>query len=66
MLVGYIALLDPPKLSAKKAINDLLNKGVEIKILTGDNEKVTKYICKELNVAIKDVLLGDDIEKMSI
>ena len=65
MLVGYIALLDPPKLSAKKAINDLLNKGVEIKILTGDNEKVTKYICKELNVAIKDVLLGDDIEKMS-
>ena len=65
MLVGYIALLDPPKLSAKKAINDLLNKGVEIKILTGDNEKVTKYICKELNVTIKDVLLGDDIEKMS-
>lgn len=66
MLIGYIALLDPPKLSAKKAINDLLSKGVEIKILTGDNEKVTKYICKELNVAIKDVLLGDDIEKMSI
>lgn len=65
MLIGYIALLDPPKLSAKKAINDLLDKGVEIKILTGDNEKVTKYICKELNVAIKDVLLGEDIEKMS-
>ena len=65
MLVGYIALLDPPKLSAKKAINDLLNKGVEIKILTGDNEKVTKYICKELNVTIKNILLGDDIEKMS-
>lgn len=66
MLVGYIALLDPPKMSAKKAINDLLARGVEVKILTGDNEKVTKYICHELNIDVKNILLGDEIEKMSM
>lgn len=64
MLVGYIALLDPPKMSAKSAVKDLLNKGVQIKILTGDNEKVTKYICQQLGLKSSKVLLGDDIEKM--
>lgn len=64
MLVGYIALLDPPKMTAKKAINSLKKKGVDIKILTGDNEKVTKYICKEIGLKYNKVLLGDDIEKL--
>lgn len=64
MLVGYIALLDPPKMSAKSAVKDLQAKGVEIKILTGDNEKVTKYICKQLGLKFNKVLIGDDIEKM--
>ncbi len=64
MLVGYIALLDPPKMSARKAVNNLKKKGVDIKILTGDNEKVTKYICKELGLRHSKVLLGDDIEKL--
>lgn len=65
IFVGYIALLDPPKMSAKKAINDLIAKGVEIKILTGDNEKVTKNVCQELGLNFKNILLGDEIEKMS-
>jgi len=64
MLVGFIALLDPPKMSAKKAINDLTKKGVEVKILTGDNEKVTKYICHELGLPYDKILLGDEIETM--
>ncbi|MCQ2747952.1 MAG: HAD-IC family P-type ATPase [Mycoplasmoidaceae bacterium] len=65
MLVGYIALLDPPKMSAKNAIKDLLAKGVNVKILTGDNEKVTRYICQQLGLKHDKVLLGDDIEKMN-
>lgn len=65
MLVGYIALLDPPKMSAKAAVKDLLNKGVQVKILTGDNEKVTKYICQQLGLGFNKILLGDDIEQMS-
>lgn len=64
MLVGYIALLDPPKMSAKAAVKDLQAKGVEIKILTGDNEKVTKYICQQLGLKSTKVLLGDEIENL--
>ncbi len=64
MLVGFIALLDPPKMSAKAAVKDLIAKGVQVKILTGDNEKVTKYICHELGLGFNKILLGDDIEKM--
>ncbi|XQP55633.1 MAG: magnesium-translocating P-type ATPase [Mycoplasmoidaceae bacterium] len=65
MLVGYIALLDPPKMSARNAVKDLIAKGVQVKILTGDNEKVTKFICRELGLGFNEVLLGDDLEKMS-
>lgn len=65
IFVGYIALLDPPKMSAKRAINDLIAKGVEVKILTGDNEKVTKNVCQELGLNFKNILLGNEIEKMS-
>ena len=65
MLVGYIALLDPPKMSAKAAVKDLLDKGVQVKILTGDNEKVTKYICQQLGLGFNKILLGEDIENMS-
>ncbi|MCQ3907931.1 MAG: magnesium-translocating P-type ATPase [Mycoplasmoidaceae bacterium] len=65
MLVGYIALLDPPKMSAKSAVKDLLDKGVQVKILTGDNEKVTKYICQQLGLGFNKILLGDEIEQMS-
>jgi len=65
MLVGFIALLDPPKMSAKKAINDLTAKGVEVKILTGDNEKVTRYICKELGLRHDKIMLGDEVSKLT-
>lgn len=65
VLIGYIALLDPPKMSAKKAIQALHNKGVEIKILTGDNEKVTQYICSQLEIKVKAVLTGGDVEQLS-
>ena len=52
------------KTFGKKTINDLLYKGVEIKFLTDDKEKVTKYICKELNFTIKNVVSDDNIEKI--
>lgn len=65
VLIGYIALLDPPKMSAKAAIHGLIKKGVDIKILTGDNEKVSAYICKQLDLDYTHILLGKDIEIMS-
>ena len=64
-LVGYIAFLDPPKDSAKPAITLLNQSGVTVKVLTGDNEVVTKKICSEVGLQTHGILLGSDIENLS-
>ena len=64
-LLGYIAFLDPPKDSAREAIAALAAKGVQIKILTGDNEVITRKICREVKVEIGNILLGKQIEQMT-
>lgn len=62
--LGLITLLDPPKQSAKTAISYLKNLGVEVKILTGDNEMVTNKISQEVEIKSKGIILGEEIEKM--
>lgn len=64
VLIGYLAFLDPPKESAKEAIKALLAYGVRTKILTGDNEKVTRCICKKVGICPDRLLLGGDLDKM--
>ena len=64
ILMGYLAFLDPPKESAAGAIKALKEHGVRTKILTGDNEKVTKTICNQVGLEVRNMLLGGDIEKM--
>ncbi|MET3105610.1 Mg2+-importing ATPase [Oxalobacteraceae bacterium GrIS 2.11] len=65
VLIGYIAFLDPPKDSAQEAIAKLNAHGVQIKILTGDNELVTRKVCRQVGMQVDRVLLGSDIESMS-
>jgi Mg2+-importing ATPase len=65
ILLGYVAFLDPPKESAKPAIRALQNSGVDVKILTGDNELVTRKICHEVGLNVSHVVLGSSIENMS-
>jgi len=65
VLLGFLAFLDPPKDSASEAIKQLEILNVDIKILTGDNEVVTTYICKEVGLPVENVLLGSQIEAMS-
>ncbi len=64
-LVGYIAFLDPPKESAGPALQALAARGVATKVLTGDNEFVTRKICGDVGLAITGVLRGSDIERMT-
>lgn len=64
VLMGYMGFLDPPKESAKDAIEALNEYGVDVKVLTGDNEKVTKYVCDKVGIDIKNILLGSQIEIM--
>ncbi len=64
-LLGYLAFLDPPKDTATQAISKLNEHRVAVKILTGDNEVVTRFICKEVNLPVEHILLGNDIEAMT-
>ncbi|KAL0264032.1 UNVERIFIED_CONTAM: hypothetical protein PYX00_010951 [Menopon gallinae] len=64
-IAGFIAFLDPPKESTAPALRALHASGVEVKILTGDNELVTKTICRQVNLLVKGVLLGTEIDEMS-
>jgi P-type Mg2+ transporter len=63
--LGFVAFLDPPKETAKQSLQMLGKAGVELKILTGDNELVTKKVCSELGFEVKGVILGSEISKMS-
>ena len=64
VLMGYLAFLDPPKESTADAIEALRQHGVATKILTGDNEKVTRTICKQVGPEVSNMLLGQDIAAM--
>ena len=65
MLTGYLAFLDPPKDTAKTAIAALRQHGVTVKVLTGDNDLVTRKVCTEVGINAEKILLGNDVEKMS-
>jgi Mg2+-importing ATPase len=65
ILKGYVAFLDPPKDTALAAIRALQEHGVAVKVLTGDNELVSRKICHEVGIAVDHVLLGGQVEKMS-
>ena len=65
ILKGYVAFLDPPKPSAKEAIVALQQGGVRVKVLTGDNERVTRKICTEVGFDCSTIVTGDIVEKTS-
>jgi Mg2+-importing ATPase len=65
ILLGFLAFLDPPKETTMEALKRLHALNVDVKILTGDNEIITAYICKEVGMPVENLLLGPQIEKMS-
>lgn len=64
ILRGYVAFLDPPKDSAAPALRALAAHGIQVKVLTGDNELVTRKICQEVGIPTERLLLGSDIDAM--
>jgi Mg2+-importing ATPase len=64
VFLGFVAFLDPPKETAKESLQQLSKSGVELKILTGDNELVTRKTCEQLGFEIKGVVLGSEIAQM--
>lgn len=64
-LVGYLTFLDPPRDSASLAIATLQKHGVKVKILTGDNEIITRQICQEVGLEVQRIFVGSLIEQMT-
>src|ERR1700692_3747514 len=64
-LLGYIAFLDPPKETCAVAICALQASGVQVKILTGDNDIVTRKICHEVGLPVERIVLGGEIDKLT-
>lgn len=65
VLAGFLTFSDPPLESAKLALLALKSDGVQVKILTGDNELVTKHICSQVGLDQGRIILGDELERIS-
>jgi P-type Mg2+ transporter len=65
ILKGYVAFLDPPKETAPMAIAALRKIGVTVKVLTGDNDLVTRKICHEVDLPVDQLVLGSQVETMT-
>jgi Mg2+-importing ATPase len=65
ILLGFLAFLDPPKDTAEAALKQLRHLSVDVKILTGDNEIITAFICQKVGIPVEHLLLGSHIEAMS-
>ena len=64
VLMGFIGFLDPPKESAKEAIEQLNKNGIRVIVLTGDNPYVTKAVCEKVNIHTEQIILGTQIDKL--
>ena len=62
---GYVVFTDPVKPSAKAAIKDMAEYGIDVKVLTGDNEYVTRHVCEQIGIDVHEVLTGDVIDNMT-
>lgn len=65
MFMGYVVLLDPPKVGARETIEELAALGIEVKILTGDNLQLTEKICRDIDLPIRGVISGVDLHDLS-
>jgi len=65
ILLGFLSFLDPPKDTARQALQQLHDLKVDVKILTGDNEIITAFICSQVGLPVEKILLGPQIEAMS-
>jgi Mg2+-importing ATPase len=64
VFLGFIAFMDPPKQSAKESLRLIKEAGIELKILTGDNELVTRKVCEQLGFEIKGIVVGKNIAQL--
>jgi Mg2+-importing ATPase len=64
-LAGFLAFLDPPKAGAREALTALANLGIALKVVTGDNEQVTRHVCGELGLKVAGTLTGPEVSGLT-
>ncbi|MGO8953571.1 MAG: magnesium-translocating P-type ATPase [Rhodomicrobium sp.] len=62
---GFLAFLDPPKAGAREALTALANLGIALKVVTGDNEQVTRHVCAELGLKVTGTLTGPEVARLT-
>ncbi|MEO7021132.1 MAG: magnesium-translocating P-type ATPase [Ktedonobacteraceae bacterium] len=65
VLLGFLTFADPPKADVAQVLQALKNDGVQVKILTGDNELVTRHICEQVGIESSRIVLGSELEQMT-
>ncbi len=65
VFLGFLTFFDPPLEDADEMLDELRRDGVEVKILTGDNELVTRYVCEQVGLITDRIVLGDELDRMS-
>ena len=65
IFAGFVVFTDPVKPSARQAIEDMKEYGIEVKVLTGDNEYVSRHVCEEIGIPVQNIMVGPDVDAMS-
>ncbi len=65
VLLGFLTFADPPKADVAQVLQALKNDGVQVKILTGDNELVTRHVCEQVGIESSRIVLGSELEHMT-
>ncbi len=65
ILLGFLTFADPPKPDVAQALQALKSDGVQVKILTGDNELVTRHVCQQVGLDTSRMVLGSELDKMN-
>jgi len=63
VLIGYLAFLDPPKETTAETLRVLKEHHVDIKVLTGDNEMITRSVCQQVGLPVENIIFGNDVDK---
>ncbi|KOU43959.1 magnesium-translocating P-type ATPase [Streptomyces sp. WM6378] len=64
-LVGFLAFLDPPKADAAAALRGLADKGIAVKVVTGDNELVAARVCADVGIEVGTVVTGPEVDALN-
>ncbi len=65
IFAGFLLFFDPPKTDVEQTIIDLAKRGVQLKIITGDNQKVARHVADAVNLPLQGVLTGSDLNTMN-